>query len=69
MSNASPGDIRNDLDPTVVDVVADQIHALSCLVIGAPPRNWPDDHRVADRSKARFVMMGLRDRGYEVRVR
>jgi hypothetical protein len=66
MAIASPGDLRNDLDPAAVDVLADQLHALSCLVIGAAPREWPDDHRVGDRSKARFVLMGLRDRGWQV---
>lgn len=61
MANASPADIRNNLDPGAVDALADQLHALNCLVIGDPPQEWPDSHRDADRSKARFVLMGLRE--------
>lgn len=63
---ASPADIRNNLDPTAVDALADQLHALRCLVIGAPPQQWPDHHRDADRSSARFLLLGLRETGWQL---
>jgi hypothetical protein len=60
---ASPADIRNNLDPAAVDALADQLHALSCVPLAGQPPEWPDEHRDTDRSKARFVLMGLRDDG------
>ena len=63
---ASPADVRNNLDPAVVDALADQLHMLRCLVIGAPPQQWPDHHRDADRSHARFLLLGLRETGWQL---
>lgn len=63
MESPSPADIRNDLDPDAVDALADQLHTLSCVPLAGQPQEWPTEHRGADRSKARFVLMGLRDDG------
>lgn len=65
-AQASPADLRNNLDPAAVDVLADQIHMLCCLAIGAPPQQWPDHHRDADRSNARFILMGLREKDWRM---
>lgn len=63
MSNPSPADIRNALDPSAVDAMADQLHRLSCAPLSGEVLEWPDEHCDADRSKARFVLMGLREDG------
>jgi hypothetical protein len=63
---ASPADLRSNLDPAEVDALADQFHVLFCVNIAGQQPPWPKSHRDLDRSKARFVLMGLRDAGWRL---
>lgn len=61
---ASPADIRNNLDPTHVDALATQLHSLSCVILGAPDTLGSPEHRNFDRTRARFLLLGLREAGW-----
>jgi len=62
-TESSAADVRNHLDPAAVDALADQLHALLCVPVAGPPPSWPENHRDGDRTKARFVLLGLREAG------
>lgn len=61
----SPADVRCDLPPGTVDALADQLHTLNCTpLIGAA--KFTPQHRDYDLSRARFLLLGLRDAGWTV---
>lgn len=65
MRAPSPADLRCDLDPTTVDALADQLHALHCVpLIGSA--SFTPQHRDYDLSRARFLLLGLRDAGWRL---
>lgn len=65
-TEASPADIRNGLDPVEVDALAMQLHSLSCVVLGAPGALSSPDHAIFDRTRARFILLGLREWGWSL---
>lgn len=64
-STPSPADIRCNLDPDTVDALADQLHTLNCTPLIGPARFTPQ-HRDNDLSRARFLLTGLRDAGWNL---
>ncbi|MER7331684.1 MULTISPECIES: hypothetical protein [unclassified Micromonospora] len=62
----SPADQRCNLNPDVVDALADQLHTLNCTpLIGAAAKFTPQ-HRDNDLAQARFLLQGLRGTGWEL---
>lgn len=61
----SPADTRCDLDPELVDAVAGAVHNLHRPLDGSTPA-YPDTHEESDRSKARFILLGLRQAGWRI---
>lgn len=70
----SPADLRNHLNPTHVDALAAQLHQMTCLTLwGLTPTAYTiqtlndgtfrptPDHTDYDRSRARFLLTGLRE--------
>lgn len=60
----SLADVRCDLDPDTVDALADQLHTLSCVPLIGQAATPPPAHRDNDLSRARFVLLGLREAGW-----
>lgn len=61
----------SELSPDAVDALARELHQLQCQIVigrdGGP--DFLGIHRGTDRSKARFLLLGLRASGYELRPR
>lgn len=66
MPSPSPADLHLGPDPAHVQAMADELHRMLCTAL-FPATTSPlfsEQHHDGDRSKARFVLAGLRDSGY-----